>query len=280
MVFQQIEAPHKHRTFTNVHNAKWYSWSPFFKQTFKGLKRSISSLNEPSLLYIKNHKDYNYTYSIALEKKHRAFLEDFRHFAFALYHFNPQDRLNLFTGMIDKDITNSHYHKIISLIRALLVQDRKNQMAALYAPLTPGKNQSDFPLHCDLYIPQILFNVFGTVAPDGSGRSTFLPLTTFFELLSTISTMPAKIKQQLKDIFSEELKSDHYEKFYGLLYNEENIWSADLKKTLNKAKISIGLQKGEGYMINDRIWMHGRDRTTGGISRKRLHRLIFTNIYQ
>ncbi|MBN9384749.1 MAG: hypothetical protein J0H74_28600 [Chitinophagaceae bacterium] len=280
MLFDQIEPPLKHRAFTRRHNANWYSWSRFFRQEFRQFRQSISSLHQPELLYIKDHKDYNYTYSAVFEKKDEPFMRDFKHFAFSLYHFDPKDRLNFFTGMIDSQITDQYYHKIISLIRVVITRDLKDPMAALYAPLTPGKAQSDFPLHCDLYIPKILFNVFGKVATDGSGRSTFLPLDTFFNLLNKVPSMPVDIRNQIKNIFKEELKSDHYEKFYSLLYNEENSWSADLKKVLAKAKISIGLQKGEGYMINDRVWMHGRDRTTGGISRKRLHRLIFTNIYQ
>jgi len=51
-------------------------------------------------------------------------------------------------------------------------------MQALYAPLTPGNN-GEFPLHCDMYIPKRLFNVFDDVPDDDSGASA--PATIRFE---------------------------------------------------------------------------------------------------
>lgn len=280
MLFQEIDCPIRHAKFTNKHDARWYSWSPYFRQEFRMFKKQLDLVPRPELLYIKRHQDYNYSYSIDIAKADKFFIKDFKNFALSLYYFDPKEYLNLFTCLIAKDITNQYYSRILAVMRAILVAELNDPMGALYAPLTPGKDQSDFPLHCDLYIPKILFNVFGQVASDGSGKSTFLRLNTFFSLLDEIEVMPIKIKSQLKRIFKVELRVDHYEKFYGLLYDPKNQWCASLKKALNREKIVIGLQKGEGYMINDRIWMHGRDRTNGGISAKRLHRLIFTNIYQ
>ena len=138
--------------------------------------KPLTLVKRPELLHIKKHRDYNYTYSVDLSKEDRVFIDEFKHFALSLYYFDAKDHLNLFTGLIDKSIKDQNYHKITALIRAILVSELKDPMSALYAPLTPGKNQSDFPLHCDLYIPKTLFNVFGQVASDGSGRSTFLRL--------------------------------------------------------------------------------------------------------
>jgi hypothetical protein len=277
-IFEPIEAPPHHLRFARKHDARWYTWSTDFQQEYMVFKKHLSKAPTPKLIFLKNHESYNYTYSIGMSKVDKSLITDLKPFVLALYHFDPQEHLNIFSGMINRNISGIIYHKIIALCRGIIVGHQKDPMAALYAPLTPGKDQSDFPLHCDLYIPKFLFNVFGQVASDGSGRSTFLALGLFFELLETIHSMPEDVKKQIKQIFTTELQVDYFDTLYRLLYDKGNKWSPDVKKTLYKARISIGLQKGEGYMINDRIWMHGREKTSGGISRKRLHRLIYSNI--
>src|SRR6202035_3975224 len=196
-----------------------------------------------------------------------------------LFHFNPGDRLNFFRHLINDEISNADLHKLFSLLRSHLVFLFKNSMSALYPPLTPMKNQSDFPLHCDLYIPKILFNVFAKVANDNSGCSTFLRLENLFELLREVDSMPDNTKRKLKSIVTSETGVDRYEDFFTLLHDEDNPWFAELQGKLIKENLRIRFERGEGYMINDRVWMHGREKTNGGVSIKRLHRLVFNNQY-
>lgn len=279
ILFQETEPIKAHRAFTQKNNIKWYTWSDYFMSETKGLTQQSRLIKEIDFLYLKKYKEYNYSYAVNVSKLDKEFVSHFKQYATALYHFSPGEGLLFFNTLINDKINGKLFHFIFALFRSLLVQITKDEMSALYSPLATGKKENDFPLHCDLYIPKTLFNVFENVAPDSTGQSTFLKLDTLFEVI--LPQVKGIDKGVIKDIYQlvyKNIKQDNYEKFYAALYDDER-QKRELQKLQNKFKIKIRLRKGEGYLLNDRVWMHGRDKTNGGVSSKRLHRLIY-NTFQ
>ena len=117
--------------------------------------------------------------------------------------------------------------------------------------------------------------MYENVATDNSGHSIFLKLDTFFNIiLPGIPSFDKKKIKYLSDLVYKNERQDNYTKFFGILYDDEKC-ANQIKELQTKYRLKIRLRKGEGYILNDRIWMHGRDKTNGGISSKRLHRLIY-----
>lgn len=276
LLFQETPPPAAHQRFTRKHQVRWLTWSPYFLQFLPAIKKQSRKYQEVDFVFEDQYQDYNYTYTVRLEALDPGFLEAMRHFVYDLHHFDPGEHIVFFHGLINRKVDGKTFHFLFALLRALLVQMTRDEMGALYSPLTSGKRLDDFPLHCDLYIPGILWNVMEAVARDGSGHSTFLPLRTLFEeVLPQVSRMEQATRTHLEKLVYSTVRQDHYDQFYQLLYREA--WCREVIRMQRNYRWRILLDKGEGYLLHDRTWMHGRDRTHGGVSGKRLHRLIFNN---
>lgn len=70
-------------------------------------------------------------------------------------------------------------------------------------------------------------------------------------------------------------REDHYTEFFNLLHSREHEWVKELENKLHVMQMQIKLEKGESYLIHDRMWLHGRETASMPVTEKRLHRLIF-----
>ena len=277
MIFKEDSTPKDHTLVTENKNFTWLTWSDDFRKEHKTFQKQLALIKSIDIIKLNQYKSESY--SLALERLDKGFLKDFRYYAESLMHFDPDVRIIFFSNLIDKKINGKIFHFLFAAFRSIITDTLKNKMGALYIPLIAGKNISELPLHCDLFLPKILFNVFERVAKDNSGHSTFLKLNHLFDnILPEIKFMPLKVKHKIKQIFNSVTKKDKYWDVMNLLYNEKHLWAEETAYRLNNDKFRIKFSKGEGYMINDKIWMHGRDHTNGGVSIKRLHRLAFANI--
>lgn len=274
MLFKEDKVPDDHTEVSAVNNIIWLTWSDEFRKEYRTFQKQLALIQPIDILNIRPYKSKSY--SLALDRLDQGFLKDFTCYAQALHSFNPESRIVYFSNLIDKKINSKIFHFLFSAFRSVIAERSTEKLAALYMPLIAGKRISELPLHCDLFIPKILFNVFERVARDHSGHSTFLKLDHLFEdILPEIESMPLTIRYKIEKIFNSVTKKDKYWDVMNLLYNEKYAWAKEVAYRLNRDKFSIRFARGEGYMINDKIWMHGRGHTNGGISIKRLHRLAF-----
>jgi hypothetical protein len=277
LLFKEIKSPSHQKLTGTGKKFAWLTWSDAFRKEYKAFNTQLRRAGGIDFIHLKKYKSYNYTFDVNLSGLDPLFLQNFKEYALDLLHFSPGEEIVFFRDLIDDKLTPRTFHFIFALFRSMLVTISRDKMAALYSPLTSGKQEDDFPLHCDLYIPPILFNVFEKVADDNNGRSTFLKLDTLFsEIFPSISSIPTAKKRKIEDIIRSDRRKDRYEEFFMLLYDKSNPWSAELKSAMDKRKMSLKLEKGQGYMLHDRKWMHGRD-AINGVPSKRLHRLIFTS---
>lgn len=131
-----------------------------------------------------------------------------------------------------------------------------------------------FALHADLYPPMFLLNIFDDVPSDSSGASLFLPAERFFESIHSLQCIPGDIKAAMVDCLDRPVPEDRYQEFYDLLHGDHQ-WTGELQKELQGHARAIKLFRGEGYILNDRRWLHGRTAPSGGVPQNRLYRLVF-----
>lgn len=86
-----------------------------------------------------------------------------------------------------------------------MVELAGDDRAAMYTPLAQtGRHVADFPLHADLYLPKLLFNVFDHVAEDDSGASLFVSLTALRQIMNKRKGITHATKARILGMFEEE----------------------------------------------------------------------------
>ena len=276
-IFQQIPPPERQAKLPINQYALWYTWSQDFLAVCRAWTNEARLLREPRFVHLQGGRPYDYTYSLdpsravdeRVAQSLRPFIED-------LYNLPDSKSIILFDSMLNESLGARGLRLLFTFIRDVLVSLSGDPMSALYAPLSGTQNE--FPVHADLYVPQTLFNVFEDVPNDSSGASLFLSVSEFKQLLPTVNSLPESSRERIVKILNDELKEDHYEEFYALLYL--NAWSKELKERVKPKLLRVKLYSGQGYLINDRVWLHGRGRVKGGVSKKRLHRLIFNTRFK
>jgi hypothetical protein len=259
----------------------WLTWSPKFRKTFLRAKKLKGyDLISPELIFLQGFQDYNYSYDVVGTTgpvdQLLAMLEPF---AAALYQIEINDSIYFLDKLIDEDISADDLSVILSILRKIIVARYKDKMEALYTPLT-ATNTGQFPLHCDLYIPKRLLNIYEVVAKDDSGKSIFMPMQTFMEkVLPFVDEMPARTKSEIASIINSNKYEDNYEHFYEILHGRANPWFARLKHLMSLNAVEHKFEKGQGYLLHDRKWLHGRTKPNGTFSVKRVHRLVFNSNY-
>lgn len=272
-IFESIAAPAPRQSLAINDYAEWRTWSGSFRECILDLRDWLLALPEPKLTHIHGLEEYDYTF--ALQTSIPVTLSPFIR---SLCAMRRPHKIILLTKLLDEPFDGGILRRLFALMRGSIAEMLGDQRFCLYAPLsTTGRKVGDFALHADLYLPEILFNVFERVPRDCSGGSTFLAVRTLRELLEGMDNVPAKAKAGILECFDLPPTEDRYEKLFHLLHGPAR-WSKRLEKQMREHQLRITLARGEGYLIHDRSWLHGREAPSGGVSSRRLHRLIFNNL--
>ena len=264
------------RTRLSQH-AAWWTWSDPVRCTLDKLGTSLPRIPAPPMVHLRRGEEYDYTYTLSPgDHLPRALAREIRSIADAFLAFAPgQDRW-MFRDLLQRNHPKKLLHVFFAMIRESIVNQTNDPMSAMYAPLgTVGTAAGEFRLHADLYIPTFLFNVFDDVPEDGTGASTFLGIRSFKSVLKSCELLPRSSRLEIQRLFGSGLKTDGYERFIRLVHSENNPWCDQLWESLAKAQELGSLRRGEGCLLNERLWLHGRTEPSNRVSRFRVHRLVF-----
>jgi len=145
----------------------------------------------------------------------------------------------------------------------------------LHPPTQERPNGTEFPLHCDLWQPETLMNVYDAVASDQSGESLFLHIDKLIAILETIHGVPPTHAHKVRSALRNPLSHNAYDKFYDLLHHRRHPFRGELQKQMHHAALSVFLDRGQGYVVHDRTWLHGHATCNQRITGQRLYRLVF-----
>lgn len=70
------------------------------------------------------------------------------------------------------------------------------------------------------------------------------------------------------------LRFDSFDRFFEMVHGP-NPWSTELSNAMCDASFAIPFARGEGYLLHDRQWLHGRKPVSGAVRSFRFHRLVF-----
>jgi len=180
----------------------------------------------------------------------------------------------LLCGLLDRDFSANALHHLFAYLRTLMVNISNDEMAATYAPLGEvGWDVGAFPLHCDLFLSEILFTVFDQAALDHSGASLFLSVSQLRELMERDLQLQPDIVTEITHTITARLENDGFDQLFRLLYCRS--WTRRLTSAMKAQQFRVKLETGQGYIINDRRWLHGREAPSEGVPTRRLRRLSF-----
>jgi hypothetical protein len=255
--------------------ASWWTWSRAFREELPGwLESARDARCRPRTARIPGLKGYDYTFSALHGEAGRSLARKLLPWAASLQRVNPGNQIMLLRDLLVPGMNSDDMRLLFTGLRDALTPNTHDTDCALYAPLGhTGGAPSEFPLHCDLYVPVRLWNVFDEVPAAGRGGSSIFLRTSEMMVLAAQCGVPQTTRLQLKDCL-KSYGHDRYDEFYGLLYNDTPS-SRELDRRMRSASHRIRLNRGEGYLIHDRVWMHGRTMTENTVTRNRLHRLTF-----
>lgn len=250
------------------------TWSGQFRQTLSEHREFVDVLR-PRTLLVSRTSEYGYTFDVDLRPIARStFLVAMKKYAAQLAAFSPGRRIYFFSRM---DLAGEGWplHNVFALLRTLIARQQRRAWSAMYTPLAmTGARAGEFELHADMYRADTLMNVFENVPADGSGQTTLLPVEHLFAVVDEEASIPARVRRQLRQWFGGRVTRDAYTALFDLLHGPHP-WVPKLEQQLDALSSLVRLNAHEGYLLHDRMWLHGRQKPTGGVPRDRLRRLIY-----
>jgi hypothetical protein len=274
ILFEATPVPRHHRGNPLHRHGRWYSWSRRARQFFARCHAAEVRPLRPQRLRVPRCEPYGETFHLDPAPLDRAGLRaELYAFAAELRALEVGDEMLLFRDLY-RDADPRLVDALFSWLRAELVASAGDPRAALFSPPTPARGKDNrFLLHADLFVVDKLWLIFDDVPGDGSGRSTFVPRPAFVECLGQVRSLPALARAQLVQLVHGEIRRDSFNRLYRLLHLAR--WRNELAEALDGATLRIGLRSGEGYLLNDRFWLHGRDQVSAPVGTRRFRRLTF-----
>lgn len=264
----------RHERFKRL-NVRWLSWGENAIHFFQTCGKDVDQLAAPSKISVRGCSPYECSYSYRLSRIDRSLRERVLSLSESLLSFPLGSTLNLLTGMLDPPSSSSRLAKLFALLRAGVVRLTGDPKSALNAPVFATRRDDGFPLHADLFLTERLFLIFDDVPQGPLGASLFLPVKTLLDVASQLHGMPPQVAGRLRHLVKNSAARDSFDEFYDLLYSEDHAWRDEMAGAIKLVRSQIKLNRGEGYLINDRHWLHGRNPLHGAVSRSRFRRLVF-----
>ena len=118
--------------------------------------------------------------------------------------------------------------------------------------------------------------IYNNVPQGKQGASTFLSTKELKKILSKTKSYPSKKRKLFVDMIRKtERRRDQYYDFWDLIHDERNEWYEELHDKMESKKQFVKFKAGEGFLVHDRLWMHGRTKTRKNPNVKRLILFVF-----
>jgi hypothetical protein len=262
------------RAADEVLGAGWYEWSPEARQHLIAMRPHLSEALEPVAVH-RPDRPYGWACELPAPPEEGsplwAHVEALSHGFYELR--LPATDLALLCGVFEHGVEAKVVRYLFAALRHHLPR-RHPRASSFNLPIEPIEPaHSAFPLHADLFPQRILCTVFDQVAEDETGASVLLNTRALDAVLATTVSMPADARARIQACFDD--RGDQFEQLVDLLYNPRHPWTIELGVRLRAAQHRQRFRGGEGYVLHDRRWLHGRERLQFAFATTRLTRVAF-----
>lgn len=275
MAFAPTTIPQHHRSNGLAQSYPWLTWSPAFRAFAHDLRESGQLRRRVTIGEVPRCKPYGATYRTHLRGLSGTQIKFLTAYAESVQAHDPKTQVIFFRGMLQSALSSRELRVLLSLLREAMIYVAGDEAAALYSPVTPEQRDPGFNLHADLFLTTKLWLIFDDVPGDCTGVSLLLSRKILLKSVRQIPSLPPHVAKEILHLLDRPLKSDSFNRLYGLLHGTGHRWSVDLNEHMKKHVLNIPLRVGEGYLIDDRRWLHGRTAVSRRVSKQRFHRLTF-----
>jgi hypothetical protein len=200
-----------------------------------------------------------------------------RRLADAFFEWSPPASALILTGLLD-ELPDGGCARLIGFLHDRIVELTGDPNAAIAAPVgMAGGDDGGFAPHSDMWVPALLFNVFESVDPEGRGATLLIAMEDVFPIAEAAG-VPREQLDLMREALAAAGREDYYVQFNGALYDDEHPWKDEVERRLIDASLVVPLGRGQGYLANDREWLHGRTPLPLDFDREnRLFRLAYDN---
>jgi hypothetical protein len=274
-MFTAATMPARLKNNSLAHKSTWLTWSPAFRALMKRL-RALGALAQPvRLTRVPACAPYDKTYTTRYKTLAAAMKEQLQAFLPSLMAQQCGAKAVFFRRMLSPDFTTTEIRALFALLREAIIAQENNPAAALYSPVSPEKNDPGFNLHADLFLTTKLWLIFDDVPEDGTGASLFLSRKKLLANMQSVKGVPKKSHEAVASLLDLPLAKDSYNKMYDLIYDHRNAWCDRLQQAMTRDTQAVCFNRGEGYLVDDRNWLHGRSAVSRSVTANRFHRLTF-----
>jgi hypothetical protein len=272
-LFESVSMPTGHRNDRSA-TFPWYTWSRPALHKIAQHINLLRSLPAPSSTVVRACRPYPASYHYPFSTLTRGLRNLALHLSEALLREQVGRNIFFLCRMFDAPLSSATFHKLLTLVRSGVVWINGDPRAALHSPVKTERFDEGFPLHADLYLTERLFLVFDAVPSGRVGSSLFLARDVFDQILKEHKQVPRSVRRRLQAILNH-VTVDSFQEYADLLYRTEETWAVSLRECMHRRCWSVKLRRGEGFLLNDRKWLHGRTSTKARITASRFRRLTY-----
>ncbi len=256
--FERTEVPPHHRSNASVAEAAWFTWSQKFLETLSQEAALLRALPAPLSVTVRGCEPYSRTYTYRISALPSRIASFAMNGAYSLLREPVDHRIRFFGGMLTPPVSSANLHRIFALFRCGITGLLGDAKAALHSPVRTSRVDRGFPLHADLFFVDRVWLVFDDVPRDASGRSLFLRRIDLERTLKETCVIPTRLLRHVKTLLRGGSDHDAFDELFDLLHSADHPWVRPLRHETRKFQWAVKLRRGEGYLIDDRNWLHGR----------------------
>jgi hypothetical protein len=180
-----------------------------------------------------------------------------------------------FRDLIGHDISSlavSHFCALLA--RGLNEFNTSDQGPAMFVPPNPSPVSSDFWVHSDLFPSRRLLIIYDQVHAPEWAASLLLSWANAFRALEQ-AEVSSRSLAIIRRLLTRSTTDDGFDELFRLLYDDSSPRGQRIAELLRVQSVCIPFRRGEGYLLDDRQWVHGRLLTRGSTTRARFRRLVF-----
>jgi len=214
------------------------------------------------------HGMYSPHFVYPLQKLSKPLRRDLLRLAEQLYHLElPPEGLAFLTNMTALVPPKA----LISALATALRYVADDNTAAVHVPVSEFEEY--FPLHADLARQRLLMNVYQNAHV--TGRAMLMRMSDFVKLL------PAALDAREAEWLRANYAYEHWDP-EGYQIQTDILWGGDQSKENARVLpdpgpelVEVLFGPGEGYLVLDSAWVHGREELAEDCAPDRMHRLTF-----
>jgi hypothetical protein len=255
--------------------AEWVTW----KDEARGLLEAWGELSGRKASRLRTHavpgiRDEPLTYSLPEQAVPRELKHDVKRLATELSRLSTPIGVLFLRDLFRNELEGRGLRLLLAAVRHRLANETWIRASPMFPPTS--RSALRFPLHADLWGPGLLLNVYERPARDGSGESLILSIAHLKQALSE-ANVPSPVRAEIASCLSGARHEFRFERLRELLHAQQNPWHERLDRELQRRTWSFWFDRGEGYLLHDRRWLHGRERIRVRSSDRRFFRLVFDN---